>query len=200
MWARQPHMRGGWQPIPFYPAAKLFSRFKTKSPPIPLDAQEVSHPVEIDIPLTPYVALCPIRIARCLMVLASDAARASGQRRPLCCPEFKLARNKSNETLQNSSTLPQSSLDCILLAVACCRRCGCSTMEVDMTIRLFLVSCLALAPSLLFQSDLAIAGQAQSSIRIAQDDSGNAQATPDPAAAPDSGGGDDSKAPAQDPE
>jgi hypothetical protein len=73
-------------------------------------------------------------------------------------------------------------------------------MEVVMTIRLFLVSCLALAPSLLFQSDLAIAGQAQSTIRIAQDDSGNAQATPDPAAAPDSGGGDDSKAPAQDPE
>jgi hypothetical protein len=73
-------------------------------------------------------------------------------------------------------------------------------MEVAMSARLFLVSCLALVPSLLFQSHLAIAGQAQNTIRVAQDDSGNAQATPDTGAAPDSGSGDDSKAPAQDPE
>ena len=68
-----------------------------------------------------------------------------------------------------------------------------------MTTRLFLVSCLAVAPSLLLQSGLAVAGPSQS-IRMAQDDSGNAQATPDTAATPDAGSGDDSKAPAQDQE
>jgi hypothetical protein len=68
-----------------------------------------------------------------------------------------------------------------------------------MTTRLFLVSCLAVAPSLLLQSSLAVAGPSQS-IRMAQDDSGNAQATPDTAATPDAGSGDDSKAPAQDQE
>ena len=69
-----------------------------------------------------------------------------------------------------------------------------------MTTRLFLVSCLAVAPSLLLQSSLAVAGPSQSTIRMAQDDSGNAQATPDTAATPDAGSGDDSKAPAQDQE
>jgi len=68
-----------------------------------------------------------------------------------------------------------------------------------MTTRLFLVSCLAVAPSLLLQSSLAVAGPSQS-IRMAQDDSGNAQATPDTAATPDAGSGDDSRAPAQDQE
>jgi hypothetical protein len=69
-----------------------------------------------------------------------------------------------------------------------------------MTTRLFLVSCLAVAPSLLLQSGLAVAGPSQSTIRMAQDDSGNAQATPNTAAAPDAGSGDDSKTPAQDQE
>jgi hypothetical protein len=73
-------------------------------------------------------------------------------------------------------------------------------MEVVMTVRLFLVSCLALVPSLLFQSHLASASEAQSVAQVAQDDSGDAQATPDTAAAPDSGSGDDAKAPAQDSE
>ena len=68
-----------------------------------------------------------------------------------------------------------------------------------MTTRLFLVSCLAVAPSLLLQSSLAVAGPSQS-IRMAQDDSGNAQTTPDTAATPDADSGDDSKAPAQDQE
>lgn len=65
-------------------------------------------------------------------------------------------------------------------------------------IRLLLLACLALAAILLFQSDLSVTGyQAQMSTRLAQDDSGNAQA-PDPSTSSDTGSSDDSGKPARD--
>lgn len=66
-------------------------------------------------------------------------------------------------------------------------------------IRLLLFACLALAAILLFQSDLPATGyQAQATIRVAQDDSGNAQITPDPSTTSDTGDSDDSGKPAED--
>ena len=68
-------------------------------------------------------------------------------------------------------------------------------------VRLCLLACVVLAVSLLFQGDLAIASdQVQTNTLIAQDDSGNSQATPDTTAAPDTGSGEDTSNPAQDPE
>jgi hypothetical protein len=59
---------------------------------------------------------------------------------------------------------------------------------------------LALAAILLLQSDLSATGyQAQTTTRLAQDDSGNAQA-PDPSTTSDTGSSDDSGKPAQDQE
>lgn len=65
-------------------------------------------------------------------------------------------------------------------------------------IRLLLLACLALAAILLLQSDLSATGyQAQTTTRVAQDDSGNAQTAPDPSTS-DTGSGDDSGKPAED--
>lgn len=67
-------------------------------------------------------------------------------------------------------------------------------------IRLLLLACLALAAILLLQSDLSATGyQAQTTTRVAQDDSGNAQTAPDPSTS-DTGSGDDSGKPAEDQE
>ena len=69
-------------------------------------------------------------------------------------------------------------------------------------IRLLIFACLALATILLFQSDFAATGhQAQMGTRLAQDDSGNAQA-PHPSTTSDTGtaSGDDSNDPAKDKE
>jgi hypothetical protein len=69
-----------------------------------------------------------------------------------------------------------------------------------MMIRLLLLACLALAAILLLQSDLSATGyQAQTTTRVAQDDSGNAQTAPDPSTS-DTGSGDDSGKPAEDQE
>jgi hypothetical protein len=69
-----------------------------------------------------------------------------------------------------------------------------------MMIRLLLFPCLALAAILLFHSDLSATGyQAQTTTRVAQDDSGNAQNAADPSTS-DTGSSDDSDKPAQDPD
>jgi len=68
-------------------------------------------------------------------------------------------------------------------------------------IRLLAFPCLALAAILLFQSDLSSTGyRAQVSIRLAQDDSGNASTAPDPSTTSDTGSSDDSGKPVQDQE
>jgi hypothetical protein len=68
-------------------------------------------------------------------------------------------------------------------------------------IRLLAFPCLALAAILLFESDLSSTGyRAQVSIRLAQDDSGNASTAPDPSTTSDTGSSDDSGKPAQDQE
>ena len=67
-------------------------------------------------------------------------------------------------------------------------------------IRLLMFACLAFTVILLFQSDLSASEhQAQTIIRLAQDDSGKAK-TPDPATTPDTGSEDDSGTPSQDQE
>jgi len=67
-------------------------------------------------------------------------------------------------------------------------------------VRLLLFACLALAAIHLFQSDLSATGyQAQTTTRVAQDDSGNAQNAPDPSTS-DPGSSDDSGKLAQDPD
>jgi hypothetical protein len=65
-------------------------------------------------------------------------------------------------------------------------------------IRLLLFACLVLATILMFQSNFAATGyRAQTTIHLAQDDSGNAQA-PEPSTSSDSGNTDDSGTPAED--
>jgi hypothetical protein len=65
-------------------------------------------------------------------------------------------------------------------------------------IRLLFLACLALAGILLFQSDFSATGhQASMRTRLAQDDSGNAQAS-DPSTTSDTGSSDDSSKPAGD--